>query len=180
MLSARRFGARLRQAAIRASRTAPFLAARNRTFVAPPRPQPPLTGAKGGPCARLGWPPGDSTRCVGIRRRSWNRTPDHGSNSVAASAPGTPVIDQQCPALVIAPHEGLQMNDDGGHGPGNRGVGGPRHGAPPPYDRFRSPGSVSTDGRVHRSEEHTSELQSPDHLVCRLLLEKKKKRSKKT
>src|SRR5258708_21286300 len=26
-----------------------------------------------------------------------------------------------------------------------------------------------------RSEEHTSELQSPDHLVCRLLLEKKKK-----
>src|SRR5215216_7685218 len=36
-----------------------------------------------------------------------------------------------------------------------------------------------------RSEEHTSELQSPDHLVCRLLLEKKKQKknitkSKKT
>src|SRR5258708_28083033 len=29
-------------------------------------------------------------------------------------------------------------------------------------------------GAVVRSEEHTSELQSPDHLVCRLLLEKKK------
>src|SRR5258708_26276717 len=28
-----------------------------------------------------------------------------------------------------------------------------------------------------RSEEHTSELQSPDHLVCRLLLEKKKKKT---
>src|SRR5207244_6120979 len=28
---------------------------------------------------------------------------------------------------------------------------------------------------AQRSEEHTSELQSPDHLVCRLLLEKKKK-----
>src|SRR5258708_9515532 len=27
---------------------------------------------------------------------------------------------------------------------------------------------------LKRSEEHTSELQSPDHLVCRLLLEKKK------
>src|SRR5438552_10819995 len=27
---------------------------------------------------------------------------------------------------------------------------------------------------IVRSEEHTSELQSPDHLVCRLLLEKKK------
>src|SRR5258708_19830324 len=31
--------------------------------------------------------------------------------------------------------------------------------------------------RSARSEEHTSELQSPDHLVCRLLLEKKKKKS---
>src|SRR5258708_40366771 len=29
-----------------------------------------------------------------------------------------------------------------------------------------------------RSEEHTSELQSPDHLVCRLLLEKKKARDR--
>src|SRR5207244_8335104 len=28
--------------------------------------------------------------------------------------------------------------------------------------------------KIARSEEHTSELQSPDHLVCRLLLEKKK------
>src|SRR5258708_38348867 len=32
-----------------------------------------------------------------------------------------------------------------------------------------------SDERASRSEEHTSELQSPDHLVCRLLLEKKKK-----
>src|SRR5438309_8622111 len=32
----------------------------------------------------------------------------------------------------------------------------------------------------HRSEEHTSELQSQFHLVCRLLLEKKKKKKKKT
>src|SRR5690348_17413251 len=31
-----------------------------------------------------------------------------------------------------------------------------------------------------RSEEHTSELQSPVHLVCRLLLEKKKKNSHHT
>src|SRR5258705_7335349 len=30
----------------------------------------------------------------------------------------------------------------------------------------------------HRSEEHTSELQSLRHLVCRLLLEKKKKKNK--
>src|ERR1035438_10556519 len=32
------------------------------------------------------------------------------------------------------------------------------------------------DVRLYRSEEHTSELQSLRHLVCRLLLEKKKKR----
>src|SRR5258708_31025389 len=31
-----------------------------------------------------------------------------------------------------------------------------------------------------RSEEHTSELQSPDHLVCRLLLEKKKNKNTMT
>src|SRR5258708_19165011 len=42
-------------------------------------------------------------------------------------------------------------------------------------------GAGNTDNRpevgrfAERSEEHTSELQSPDHLVCRLLLEKKKK-----
>src|SRR2546422_4461244 len=34
--------------------------------------------------------------------------------------------------------------------------------------------------RAHRSEEHTSELQSRLHLVCRLLLEKKKKKNKQT
>src|SRR5438552_13858568 len=33
------------------------------------------------------------------------------------------------------------------------------------------PGFIDTG--TNRSEEHTSELQSPDHLVCRLLLEKK-------
>src|SRR6476660_10195711 len=40
-------------------------------------------------------------------------------------------------------------------------------------DRCRSPDDAP------RSEEHTSELQSPDHLVCRLLLEKKKKYNNK-
>src|SRR5256885_12031476 len=32
-----------------------------------------------------------------------------------------------------------------------------------------------SEARLRRSEEHTSELQSPCNLVCRLLLEKKKK-----
>src|SRR5258708_24653014 len=34
--------------------------------------------------------------------------------------------------------------------------------------------AAAAQRQVLRSEEHTSELQSPDHLVCRLLLEKKK------
>src|SRR5947208_7406530 len=41
--------------------------------------------------------------------------------------------------------------------------------APRPRSALQAPGCA-------RSEEHTSELQSPDHLVCRLLLEKKKKK----
>src|SRR5438552_17139057 len=44
-----------------------------------------------------------------------------------------------------------------------------------PRRESREVGDVggALDG-LNRSEEHTSELQSPDHLVCRLLLEKKK------
>src|SRR5256885_6025306 len=40
--------------------------------------------------------------------------------------------------------------------------------------RFSTPCAISRGGR-NRSEEHTSELQSPCNLVCRLLLEKKKR-----
>src|SRR5258708_13511958 len=36
-----------------------------------------------------------------------------------------------------------------------------------------SPSKDRIGATLWRSEEHTSELQSPDHLVCRLLLEKK-------
>src|SRR5258708_28464154 len=43
---------------------------------------------------------------------------------------------------------------------------------------WRTNVAVVTSTYDIRSEEHTSELQSPDHLVCRLLLEKKKKQHK--
>src|SRR5258708_31612097 len=53
-----------------------------------------------------------------------------------------------------------------------------RSAAPHPSANPETP-SRAARGRqspvARRSEEHTSELQSPDHLVCRLLLEKKKK-----
>src|SRR3989454_2112280 len=45
--------------------------------------------------------------------------------------------------------------------------------------RPRGPRARSGESRaLDRSEEHTSELQSPCNLVCRLLLEKKKKKTK--
>src|SRR2546423_11830004 len=48
-----------------------------------------------------------------------------------------------------------------------------------PAERIENPRVVDTGARscptAHRSEEHTSELQSLAYLVCRLLLEKKKK-----
>src|SRR5690348_18073130 len=48
---------------------------------------------------------------------------------------------------------------------------------PPDQDR---PGPRRKAGLGDRSEEHTSELQSPVHLVCRLLLEKKKNETSDT
>src|SRR3989449_4865806 len=50
---------------------------------------------------------------------------------------------------------------------------------PRPRARVQEPGLVAhLDEVARRSEEHTSELQSRLHLVCRLLLEKKKKKTK--
>src|SRR3989442_10841882 len=46
-------------------------------------------------------------------------------------------------------------------------------------DEARGRGPARVELR-RRSEEHTSELQSRPHLVCRLLLEKKKKKTKNT
>src|SRR5947208_12521376 len=54
---------------------------------------------------------------------------------------------------------------------------GPFSGPPVCASPLIAHGSASEPDRC-RSEEHTSELQSPDHLVCRLLLEKKKKHQK--
>src|SRR5438093_2773435 len=55
----------------------------------------------------------------------------------------------------------------------------PGHAVPQIDPRLRNQQS-SDQGRGQRSEEHTSELQSLTNLVCRLLLEKKNKKQKKT
>src|SRR5438093_4481747 len=65
--------------------------------------------------------------------------------------------------------------------PGPRPAGGdvPQPGRPVvPAGQKRA--AVGADGQPPRSEEHTSELQSLTNLVCRLLLEKKKKTKRRT
>src|SRR5207248_8893490 len=56
---------------------------------------------------------------------------------------------------------------------------GPIQEAPAPHPMSSSLIAKLTGISIMRSEEHTSELQSPYDLVCRLLLEKKKKKKRK-
>src|SRR5207244_11545747 len=79
-----------------------------------------------------------------------------------------PICIAALPAPAAPPQHqhGRRRSGDRGRQRHDPGRGGAR-------SHFR-PGAPSR----RRSEEHTSELQSPDHLVCRLLLEKKKKKQK--
>src|SRR3712207_7083508 len=91
--------------------------------------------------------------------------------------PYTTLFRSWCPSLVLTSgrrlrHENslratfhtLRAFPDGHPRPAQPGEGGPQ-------------GTIR-HGTDHRSEEHTSELQSRQYLVCRLLLEKKKKRGR--
>src|SRR5690348_17370075 len=89
------------------------------------------------------------------------------------------------PRSTLFPYTTLFRSGGDRRGAGRRarplGGGGPRQGRHGP-GRVRRPQERLlalhrlARPRAHRSEEHTSELQSPVHLVCRLLLEKKKKK----
>src|SRR5690606_38123743 len=57
---------------------------------------------------------------------------------------------------------------------GDDGRGGDRDDPRPDDVARQAPANLLVSGRADRSEEHTSELQSRENLVCRLLLEKKK------
>src|SRR5438876_9105636 len=84
------------------------------------------------------------------------------------------------PRSTLFPYTTLFRSGDTGGGAAGGGVAATRRG------RWSSSKSQCQRGRIcadargwprchsRRSEEHTSELQSPVHLVCRLLLEKKK------
>src|SRR5258708_23704306 len=84
-------------------------------------------------------------------------------------------------AAVAAPGSVLGANDRlrvGIIGIGDRGTEITRWAMSCPNIDFMAFSDIYTErlekAKLLRSEEHTSELQSPDHLVCRLLLEKKK------
>src|SRR5215216_1933496 len=109
------------------------------------------------------------------------------SRSIEASVPSTiSRVTGSTRFTRVAPAGSRSGSRTGRPRPGTRGGAGPWPRTPPPPPARRQ-GPLAPDrhgdrspyrqirGRGRRSEEHTSELQSPDHLVCRLLLEKKKK-----
>src|SRR3712207_1981562 len=77
------------------------------------------------------------------------------------------VPPQHYPRLQPRPHRSQGLR------PGHR-LGSPFFPSPPDRRRDRPPSSRPARRWASRSEEHTSELQSRQYLVCRLLLEKKK------
>src|SRR5258708_7115885 len=140
---------------------------RNPSYV--PRPEPSSWAAGGKP--------------IYVDRVEWIYIPDP---STAANALGAGEVDiWESPTADLVPllRRNANVTVQRGDPLGNVGTLRPNHLHPPfndvrarralgllieQEDYLRS--SISSD----RSEEHTSELQSPDHLVCRLLLEKKK------
>src|SRR5438477_9678714 len=82
------------------------------------------------------------------------------------------------PRSTLFPYTTLFRSD---HAQARRGEGGgPRRPAVPRCGRVPRWGDRVRGQAGRRSEEHTSELQSHVNLVCRLLLEKKKKQQKNT
>src|SRR5258707_8829497 len=80
------------------------------------------------------------------------------------------------PRSTLFPYTTLFRSQQGG-GYGDEGYGDSGYDAPPQQQQRRpAPAPMAAPApRQARSEEHTSELQSRQYLVCRLLLEKKKK-----
>src|SRR3712207_7182529 len=84
------------------------------------------------------------------------------------------------PRSTLFPYTTLFRSWRAGRGPRGRAVGLPRsdgagQGVGSPPGPAATTHADSAAARHRRSEEHTSELQSRQYLVCRLLLEKKKK-----
>src|SRR2546426_7059458 len=107
-------------------------------------------------------------------------SPDHDGGAVPQR--GLPVHEALIAAGRVAAHhaDGLELVDDLRDGEqcrhGTEGEASEIHVDAGEHD----PHALVGEGVGDRSEEHTSELQSPCNLVCRLLLEKKKKMNTNT
>src|SRR4051794_26129359 len=127
---------------------------------------------------------GRSFRGEGGRSRYWlcRRV----ETEEAGQGLGRALLDQEMPAVQRLPGDVVRPG-----APDREGVVPGREGSPRAPQDLRGTGDRAACGAVlvvqpaitgragatcDRSEEHTSELQSPVHLVCRLLLEKKKKK----
>src|SRR3989442_14828154 len=118
--------------------------------------------------------------------RSWaNSSGAMTAANAGATSSAREIRSRSRPAVGLAPHDagGDQMGNPERfrqESPDGREGEGLLHGRPIRADVRNPEGSLADpDGfdsvTPHRSEEHTSELQSRPHLVCRLLLEKKDK-----
>src|SRR5438552_2539660 len=122
------------------------------------------------------------------KRKNWKVDGPHFAGWEIYHMKGSPVDQNRIYASQTSAWFGqiIQRSDDGGKSwntPGGGPATNPQGMSMGESNKFVYDGVPGThqwyDGTQHpweRSEEHTSELQSPDHLVCRLLLEKKKVR----
>src|SRR5256884_6452457 len=98
---------------------------------------------------------------MGCHQAAWNTTPSFGGSvpdHIKASFPSTAAACAQCHTITKWADGKFDHTAFG-------------------FPLTNSHALVANGGKVARSEEHTSELQSRLHLVCRLLLEKKKRYS---
>src|SRR5439155_16503963 len=113
----------------------------------------PSASARPSPSTELEvWSPGRPASSLWDTERRRGNTPWDSRSSTSTTRPGGPVVAARKPGPAAT-------------------AGRPPAGKSDTDTRTRT-------GQVYRSEEHTSELQSRGHLVCRLLLEKKKNKIK--
>src|SRR5258708_9086989 len=94
-------------------------------------------------------------------------------NTNATSQPAAAILGANIATIIMPPAAAIPASTRRPRWPRlSRFIG--AHPGPPELRRPWRAAKIAAHG-CRRSEEHTSELQSPDHLVCRLLLEKKKK-----
>src|SRR3989449_10594316 len=150
------------------------------------RPPPTAIRLSGYPPIRPGPPPTRLRHAQTRRpRRAFRHRPTRDPGAAARRVRDPAARPRHLPIARAAPQD--ETAGDPRRGPARRG-GAPdlRHGdvlrpAPPgalqPGGRERDEPRAAVPPGRDRSEEHTSELQSRLHLVCRLLLEKKKKKT---